>query len=630
MTLHGLDPGIALRLLAAGALILLVIYLIRFRKKGLVISSDIIWHRIVGKHQTLWRRILSFLLQVLLFALLIAVLIDPRILAERIEGKRIVLIVDTSAGMRTMEDGDRRLVLAQLEAVRAIDRMGPDDSMIIIRMDEEAVPLNMFERDKAGLRELVRGLTSSQGEEDFEAALKLALLCLGQPRAGITGAVDDVKGAIDIISDRIHALPEGLVPEGVPLRQVTVGKETENIGFTAFDVRRTMVLNPDHEVYTTVRNFGTTECTCDLIIHTEEHVLGKKKLVLPPGGEVSRFYRVPEIEGGRLVATLTGIRFAGGGQDSLLIDNQAYATYKSSFRPEVLLVSEENLFLETVLEINPGIRYHRIKPGEYGSIRERRYDVIICDGFVPGKIRSQSNYLFINPDPASFPWTISETVEFPVLTGWEGDHPVLQDLILKNIHIEKANLYKASAGMVSLISHYGSPLVWAREKGKGRIVTMGFDLKGSDLPLRVAFPLFMYNAIGWLGHTSTSVGLAPSYRIHDEVLFESGDETTSLDITFPDHSIHRYPAAEGRVRFVAPMAGLYSAGQGRDELVAAVNFFVPGESAVQGEGSGPSPWTGTIKAHETGRDRVFWPWIAALFLGLLTTDWILYHRAKLY
>jgi hypothetical protein len=117
-------------------------------------------------------------------------------------------------------------------------------------------------------------------------------------------------------------------------------------------------------------------------------------------------------------------------------------------------------------------------------------------------------------------------------------------------------------------------LALARDGGGARVVALGFDTAGSDLARRVAFPLFVHNALVWLdrrerdfrawqppgdalrapGETRYDTGRAGLYRAGARVTAVSGAESSGA---IPSVDASRHTGAPAPAR--APLAVVLAA-----------------------------------------------------------------------
>lgn len=85
-----------------------VLYLLRLRRRQVVVPYLPLWQKVIkqNQYQSLWqrlRRLLSWLLQLALLLLLLLALGDPRLRAELLSGRNVVVVVDTSASMKALD-----------------------------------------------------------------------------------------------------------------------------------------------------------------------------------------------------------------------------------------------------------------------------------------------------------------------------------------------------------------------------------------------------------------------------------------------------------------------------------------------------------------------------------------------
>ena len=86
-------------------------------------------------------------------------------------------------------------------------------------------------------------------------------------------------------------------------------------------------------------------------------------------------------------------------------------------------------------------------------------------------------------------------------------------------------------------------------------MALGFELRRSDLPLRVAFPVLLINALDWFAGADT--GLVASYATGRPWRVPVPAGATELYVKAPDGTRTRAPVHDGRASYVAMHAGFY-------------------------------------------------------------------------
>ncbi|MFQ5422211.1 MAG: hypothetical protein ACE5EY_17830, partial [Anaerolineae bacterium] len=200
-----------------------------------------------------------------------------------------------------------------------------------------------------------------------------------------------------------------------------------------------------------------------------------------------------------------------------------------------------------------------------------------------------------------------------------------------NVHIRQAQLVSVPWAE-RLVDGAGGPLILAGERGGYRIAIITFDLRDSDLPLQIAFPVLMANITGWLSPGrafAAPTGLQPG----DPVPIAPGASTTAVSVLKPDGSRWLQEVGANDIIFTeTEQPGLYhvnlrdSSGD-RAAGSFAVNLFDPGESRIQPAETLQIGQTTveTAVAEDIGQ-REFWPWLLALAVVVLIVEWWVHHR----
>ena len=118
MTFAGLTAAQLALLFAGGAGILTVLYLLKLRRRDVVVVFLDFWQHAAQETQadSLFKRLrrwLSLALQLVLLALLALAIADPRLGSSWLTEQRTLLLIDTSASMKTADGAQGESRLAQ-------------------------------------------------------------------------------------------------------------------------------------------------------------------------------------------------------------------------------------------------------------------------------------------------------------------------------------------------------------------------------------------------------------------------------------------------------------------------------------------------------------------------------------
>ena len=162
------------------AIPILLLYMLRLRRREVLISSTFLWRQVVQDTEanTPWQRLrrnLLLFLQLLILLLLVLALARPFITVPTISAGKIALLVDASASMTATDVAGESRFSAAIEGARQIvNNMNPQDIISLIRVADIAEPLTSYTADKNELRRALENMTASNGSADWDTALTLA------------------------------------------------------------------------------------------------------------------------------------------------------------------------------------------------------------------------------------------------------------------------------------------------------------------------------------------------------------------------------------------------------------------------------------------------------------------------
>src|SRR5688572_612714 len=112
----------------AGAAVV-VLYILKLRRRRVAVPYSRLWERVLVQRPTSslfsqLRRLISLLIQLLLLALLVVALGDPRVKAPSTSGRNLVVLIDGSASMKATDVPGSRATVARDAVRRMIREMG--------------------------------------------------------------------------------------------------------------------------------------------------------------------------------------------------------------------------------------------------------------------------------------------------------------------------------------------------------------------------------------------------------------------------------------------------------------------------------------------------------------------------
>lgn len=605
--------GLALLLLAVPILLL---YMLKLRRKPAQVSSILLWQQILRDRQanTPWQKLkrnLLLFLQLFILAALTMAFARPAVSTPAVASGAVIVLLDGSASMHATDVAPNRFEAARRAVGTLIENLPGDSRLTLILVRNTPQTLIAAENDKALLRQALASARPTPTGADWQSAFALAA-------AAARNASEPV---IVIVSDG------GLPANGLPalpgeVRYVPVGVAQDNLAISALALR-------GGQLFAEVSNYSSTSHTVLLSISEitaqETALRYARQLEIPPGEQRNITLENIVSSGGIYQAQITSPQGTTS-PDALQLDDTAFAIDRETATRRVLLVSKGNLYLEQLLAALPGIRPFRALSDELPA---ERFDLYLFDGIYPAQLPSGA-LLFVNPPPNPLfaPGSPFQPAEMRLR-----EHPLTRYVDWRNVHILQANAATLPTWAETLIEADGRPLVFAGETEGRRIAALMFDLRQSDLPLQVAYPILFSNLINYLVPPA-SFDASQSLRPGESLTLVPPPGTQQVVISSPSGQLHPLLANNATLTFTATEeTGYYAVNfvaqdTNRVEYFA-VNLFDPDESDIRPRSSLQIGQTviQPSAAQRTGL-RELWPWLVGLALLVLLLEWMVYHRRE--
>ena len=606
---------------------IVALYILKLRRRREPVSTLLFWEQIFREKQTTslfqkLKHLLSLLLQLLFLALLVLALARPQFAFMTKSARQVILIIDRSASMNAVNDAVSRLESAKQQALNMVDSLRFIDEMMVVSCHTQPIIHSPFTNHQKSLRSAIESIAPTDVRTDLQPALAVAH----------SVAQTKPNPEIVVFSD-FHQVPDALLtrwagpqPQSsnakVSLLPVNLGVE-DNVGITQFRVRKSLVNAFDYQTLLTVINASVEEKSFNVELYLNDAILDVRPYTLAPGESKSELFTNFTMEGGRLKAALDV-------EDALSTDNVAYAALPKREQIPILLVTPNNPFLENALAVDEKLDLTVVAPDQYDP-GAGGYDVTIFDRYNPPTL-GNGNYMFIYPPQEGAIWGIGESIETPIITEWERDHPILRHVHLDNVQITEAYQVQVPATADVLVRSFEDPLLIVEEAPNRRIVFVAIDTLKSDLPLRIAFPLIVANTIQWFQGESE----IEEYHLQTgEVLKKRINEAAaikSVTIVGPGGESWELPVEKGELLFdETSVVGFYELKIGESEEGWAVNLTDAAESQIRTV-EGVADLLEEEEVVLSGSALLHYPpWIYLIFLAVLLSaiEWFLYQRRRI-
>ena len=362
-----LNPYMLLTLAAIP--ILIVIHTLKPKPRQVDVTNLFLWNEVLKErsYNLSFERLkknLPLILQILIVILAALALAKPTWTYWTAKKGNLVLVIDTSASMKTRSGSGIRFDLARQKALQLVKERDRDQQVLLVEAGKKPLVKTGFLNETDQAQDLVNKLQPSDAPADLESAIYLALSFVDPAKEDLLYLITD--GAGQDLSDLVKSHPK--------IRPVIIAGGEQNIGITKFEFRQHVDRSDHYEFMLETKNFGHAPVECSIRLSIDRVVLferviafeaqEKQVLIIPYSGLINGIARATlEID------------------DDFTVDNQAYLSLNAAKEIWVLLVSKGNHFLEKLLAAYPNFRVNSVKeiiPSSW-SEQTARHDIVIVD-----------------------------------------------------------------------------------------------------------------------------------------------------------------------------------------------------------------------------------------------------------
>ena len=612
-----------LNLLFAGLLgAIVLLYMLRLKRRERVVPSNLLWQSAIRDLQanSPWQRLRSSLLmwlQLAFLALAVFALARPAIKVLASGGQTVAIVLDGSASMGATDVAPSRFDDARSRAAKLINGLASSDSGTVLLAGARTRVLAPLTAEKNSLKRALDNAGQTDTSSDLRESIVLAASLLK----------DKKNPQIYVFSDGAAPALGDLDVGKVGLQFVKVGNSSDNLAITAMDARRDYGGSNNAQVFATVSNFGDAPKSIDLELSRDGNLLSVRPMKIP-AAQVKNGVRDP----GTASELFDDLNFDSGlfsarfdAKDALSSDNVAWANLDAPRQLSVLLTSD-NPFLERALNLDPNVKVFVGAPPA-----GRTFDVVVCDGSVPPNLPDANQLLFDAITPLA-PVEKIGIAQQPSVADYDRQNPVTRYAPWNDIRFVQSVAVKLKPWGQAVVEAERTPLIVAGEQGGKRVVWCGFDLRDTDLPLRVAFPIFITNSLRWLtaprGLDSNNEGA--TLRTNGAVPLFAPENVKQIEIsgpggfktTIPNRGDGAPVSFDGAAR-----VGQYAATGNGWKQNFAVSLLDKSESDITPRDALKIGETKQVAAENNARaNKELWGTIIVAALALLGLEWWVFHR----
>ena len=598
MTVGTLWPLILLILVP----LVIALYILKRKYKEKEVSSLLLWQEVYKNTHasTPWEKLrknIMLPLQLIIILLIILALMKLHLNIGGSTYKNVIVVMDTTGSMAMNYKGKSRLENGKELIKDYISSSSDDTRAYIISYDGNENLLLNDSSDKSTIYNTIDNIKQSYSTGDVSSAMSF---------------VKAIKNSIREESEVIVVTDKEVSFGEVKGKVIAVGNEGEN---ASIDNIAHKYSGGNLKVIATVTNRGVNDYSGDFTLYSDDNMVEVKNVELGSDEKVVLNFNLENYDGTLLKGELSK-------KDDLEEDNVFYDIVRDTENKKILLVTEENIFLEKSFSALQNIEL--FKTNDFNNISDDdKYDLYIFDNVTPDRLPTTGNILFVNPKSNEF---------FNVIKGGEvKEAKVVKGQVSKYINDFQFTLAEFNGIEVP---YYGKAFLEVEdtsvgfygEKDNRGIAALSFDIHNSDVALKKQFPILIYE----LGEKLISNGLSnkSNYSSGEEIEVKASNLSKELKVAYPGEKSKTLSLNE-KINSKYNL-GIYNIEEvlesdSKNEMIS-VNFPSEEESNANVEYLGEAGESDSIDGLRKGinLDFIF----IILALGVMSTEWILYLKGN--
>ena len=435
----------------------IILHMLKRKQKDVHIPSTFLWERaadtsVQSKPWQKLKKSIPLILQIVAVTSLGLAASRPYISAFG-KAYNYVVVIDASASMSAEDMGQTRLEYAKERAEKLIKSASAMSNIIAYG------PGN----DKGEALSVVKSVRQTYGGIDKDTLNGIIASEAAKTSAGVYIFTDD-KNCVDELDANIFY----------------AGKNTENCAIT-------LASASEGNVLVNVRNFGTAEAYKTVTVFDGNMALAVRDITIQPDTEKSIIFEDIYNNNAEITVSLTP-------EDIMPIDDTFYLAVNMAKTEKILLVTDNNTFLENALKLTEGTEVYKMTADTMESSDVSGYDLYIFDGTTPNNLPNDGNIFMINPPEDNGLVNVKGTKQLNCYS--EGNSELVSGNTLSFI-ISEAKEVERPSWAVTESQADGTPLIIRGENNGQKICIFTFDIHNSDLPLLKEFPIMIYNLTDW-------------------------------------------------------------------------------------------------------------------------------------
>ena len=474
MTSVALSSPVFFLLLAGliGSVVLL--YLLRPPVLNRLMSSNLIWRRVLGSSRAInerWRWWLSLLLATLIAICLLLAAFRPMDNGQM--NDRSLIIFDNAPSMGALtRDGMSRFNVAKDSVTRHLNSLSKDMQVMLV--------------------DTQRQVTTPSFGSISQALEILDSLSVG---SSLDPLVPAQVATID--ASRKFIYTDGVMIGGVPedFTSVSAFQPVPNVGITRLSFAAVPGNTQQRQAFIEIVNGGGEPTVVEIALTQTESRLITRQVELAPYEKLTQIFDATAFESGPVKASVVST------VDRFKADDVAFGYITAKRQVRVGFVSDDvDSKMLTLLDLMPRVVLTSLTNTDYQGLEseELQFDILVFDRVsVDRKPVIPSIFFGVN----SANWlgaSVSSIRSSQLSVERNTAHPILRNISMTDLLIESGVLFAPMVGVEALLTSEDEAILAIAVPGAVKSVLLGFDLDKSNLAFLADFPIFLSNSITWL------------------------------------------------------------------------------------------------------------------------------------
>lgn len=452
-----------------GIPLIIVMYILKEKHKEVKVPSSFLWKKAMASANAKkpWQKLRKNILMIIqIFAVIIIALVlaKPYIKGGK-DAAHYIIVMDTSASMSSVDTQPTRFEFAKKEAEKIINNSSPDTYFTVISANNNPYALTEHTQGRENAISIIEKLNPSLESCDIQSTLEI-IKTIKSSNDGNVYMFTDTGIDIGDITD---------------MQVISVKSSDENTGIT-------LLSENNGNVLVKVQNNGNELSKRNVTLYNDNNIIDVKEIEINGGETEDIYFDINTNNISSLKATLSP-------NDNYTYDDEYYYTINENTSKKAIVFSDNNIFIEKVFSVIPDVELYK---GDKEFINTAEgYSLYIYDGVLPEKLPTDGHIMVFSPPNDNNIFKVLNETEVKDNAS-EIECEITENISDIDFAISKSkNIEIPNWGNVFLESG-NTPIAFYGENNGQKNIVFCFDIYNSDLPLKMEFPIMMYNCTKYL------------------------------------------------------------------------------------------------------------------------------------